>query len=123
MLSIHVFIYFKEYSYTEQSLTYPSEKLVETVGTSVNLLEVMKAEVAHLNTVEQYITTAIKNSVDFDWIRSTGCSLHHKRLVDGIVRGITRICIPWWCRRKNRLMTEAARHRVTKRKIKILAHQ
>jgi hypothetical protein len=66
MLSTNVFIYFKEYSDTEQSLTYPSEKMVETVGTSVTLLETMMAEVAHLNSVEQYITTAIKNSVDFD---------------------------------------------------------
>jgi hypothetical protein len=35
MLSAIVFIYFKEYSDTKQSLTYPSEKLVVTVGTSV----------------------------------------------------------------------------------------
>jgi hypothetical protein len=70
---------------------------VETVGTSVTLLETVMAEVAHLNSLEQHITAAIKNSVDFDWIRSTGCSLHHQRLVDGTVRGITRICISWWC--------------------------
>lgn len=31
----HVFIYFKDYSDTKQSLTYPSEKLVVTVSTSV----------------------------------------------------------------------------------------
>jgi hypothetical protein len=92
MLSTNVFIYFKEYSDTGQSLTYPYEKLVETVGTTVTLLETMMAEVAHLNSLEQRITTAIKNSVDFHWIRSTG-SLHHQRLVGGIVRGITRICI------------------------------
>jgi hypothetical protein len=90
MLSTNAFIYFKEYSDTEQSLTYPSEKLVETVGTSITLLETMMAEVAHFSSAEQHITTAIKNDVDFDWIRSTGCSLHH-----GIVRGITRISIPW----------------------------
>jgi hypothetical protein len=65
------------------SLTYPSEKLVETVGTSVTLLEKMMSEVAHWNSVEQHITAAIKNSVDFGWIKSTGCSLHHQRLVDG----------------------------------------
>jgi hypothetical protein len=55
---------FKEYSHTEQSLTYPSE-LVETVGTAVNLMECMMAEVAHLNSVGQHITAAIKNSIDF----------------------------------------------------------
>jgi hypothetical protein len=52
MLSTNVFIYFKEYGDTEQTLTYPSEKLVETVGTSVTLLETMMAEVFHLNSVE-----------------------------------------------------------------------
>jgi hypothetical protein len=35
LLSTNVFIYFKDYSNTEQSLTYPSEKMVENVGTSV----------------------------------------------------------------------------------------
>jgi hypothetical protein len=35
LLRTSVFIYFKKYSDTEQSLTYPSEKLVETVGAAV----------------------------------------------------------------------------------------
>jgi hypothetical protein len=78
MLSTNVFIYFKEYSDTEQSLTYPSEKLVETVGTSVTVLENMMPEVAHLDSVEQCITAAINNSIDFGWIKSTSCS-HHDR--------------------------------------------
>jgi hypothetical protein len=59
----------------QNSLTYPSEKLVETVGTSVNLMESMMAEVAHLDSQKQCLTAAIKNSIDFEWIRSTGCSL------------------------------------------------
>jgi hypothetical protein len=100
MLSTNAFIYFKEYNDTKQSLTYPSEKLVETVGTSVTLLENMMAEVAHLSSVEQRVTAAIKNCVDFDWIRSTGCSLHYQVLVDGIVSGVTKISIPWWCKQK-----------------------
>jgi hypothetical protein len=48
LLSASDFIYFREYSDREQSLTYP-EKLVETVGTSVTLLESMMADVANLN--------------------------------------------------------------------------
>jgi hypothetical protein len=77
-LSTSVFIYFKEYSDTEQFLTYPSGKLVETAGTSVTLLENMMPEVAHLNSVEQRITAAIKNSVDFEWIKSTSFSLNYQ---------------------------------------------
>jgi hypothetical protein len=49
----------------QKSLTYPSEKLMDTVGTAVTLMECMMAEVAHLNLVEQHITAAIKNSIDF----------------------------------------------------------
>jgi hypothetical protein len=66
LLPANVFIYFKECSDTEQSLTYPSEKLVETVGTAVTLMGCMMAEVAHLNSLEQHITAAIKNSTDFE---------------------------------------------------------
>jgi hypothetical protein len=123
MLSTNAFVYFKEYSDTKQSLTYPSEKLVETLGTCITLLENMMAEVAHLSSVEQRVTAAIKKSVDFDWIRSTGCSLHYQGLVDGIVSGVTRISIPWWRKRKNRSVIEAVRQRATKRKINILSHQ
>jgi hypothetical protein len=62
LLSSSVIIYFKKCGDTEQSLTYP-EKLVETVGTTVILMESVMAEVAHLSSVEQHITAAIKNSI------------------------------------------------------------
>jgi hypothetical protein len=78
LLSTNVFIYFKEYSDTERSLTYPSEKLVKTVGTAVTSMEPMMTEVAHLNSVEQHITAAIKNNTEFEWIKCTGCSLHQQ---------------------------------------------
>jgi hypothetical protein len=51
-------------------------------------------EVAHLNSVKQHITAAIKNSNDFEWIRCTGCSLHHQQIIDGIVRDLMRFYIP-----------------------------
>ncbi|PNF32279.1 hypothetical protein B7P43_G16945 [Cryptotermes secundus] len=64
LLSASVFIYFKECSDTEQSLTYPSEKLVETVGTAVTLMVSIMMETAHLNSVEHHITAAIKSTID-----------------------------------------------------------
>jgi hypothetical protein len=82
-LHMKCFQYFKEYSVTEQSLSYPSEKFKETVGSA---MESMVAEVAHLNSVEQHITAAIKNSTDFEWIRCTDCSLYHQQIIHGIVR-------------------------------------
>jgi hypothetical protein len=58
------------------------------------------AEMVHLNSVKQHITAAIKNSTDFEWIRYTLCSLHQQRIIAGIVRELTRIYVPWWCRRE-----------------------
>jgi hypothetical protein len=94
LLSTNVFIYFKEYSDTEQSLTYP--EMVETVGTTVTLVESMMAQVAHMNSVEQHITAAIKNSLDCEWM---------------------------WCKRANRLKSETVRQRATERKMQILPYQ
>lgn len=48
----------------------PSEKLVETDGTFLTLLETMITEMAHLYSVERYAAAAIKNSVAFDCFRS-----------------------------------------------------
>jgi hypothetical protein len=59
---------------------YQTEELVETVGATVTVLKGMILEVAHLETVEYCITDAIKESVNFEWIRLTGCSLHYQRL-------------------------------------------
>jgi hypothetical protein len=81
--SANVFICFKEYSGTEQSLTYLSEKLVEPVGTVVTLMKSMMAEVVHFSSVEQHITAAIKNSIDFfKRIRFTCYSLHQQQIVN-----------------------------------------
>jgi hypothetical protein len=63
--STSVFLFIKECSDAEQSLTYPSENWVEAVGSSVSLMDSMMIEVAHLNSVERHITAAIKNSIDF----------------------------------------------------------
>jgi len=122
MLSTNDFIYFKEYKDDEQSLTYPSERLVETVSSSVTVLEGMMAEAAHTYSVEEKTTAAIKNTVDFGWIQSSGCSLHHQEIVDGIAQGVTRISVPWWCKRRNRSLVEESRQRATRRKMKILSH-
>ena len=125
MLSTNAFIYFfvlqRQRVQNEQSLTYPSERLLETVSASVTVLDGMMAEVAHTYSVEEKITAAIKNTVDFGWIQS-GCSLHHQEIVDGIARCVTRISIPWWCKRKNRSLMEASRQRARRRKMKILSH-
>jgi len=56
------------------------------------------AKVAHMESFEEKMTVAIKETVDFGWIGSSSCSLHSQKIVDGIVRGVTRIAIPWWCK-------------------------
>jgi hypothetical protein len=81
------------------------------------------AKVAHMGSVEEKMTVAIKETADFGWIGSSGCSLHSQEIVDGIVRGVTRIAIQWWCKRTNRSLNEANRQRATKRKLTILPHK
>ena len=114
---------FKEHSSTVQSLTNLTEKLVDNVGTDVTLLEKVMSKVARLESVELYVTNAIKKGVDFDWIRSAGCSLHYQGKEEGIVSGVTRISIPWCCKQKNQLMNEDSRQKVIKMKFQILSHQ
>jgi hypothetical protein len=87
--------YFKEYNDIEQSLTYPCEKLMEAYDIAVTLVESVMAEVAHLNSVEQHITAAIKSTIDFEWIRCKACSVHQQGIVDGTVKHLARIYIPW----------------------------
>jgi len=84
MLSTSAFVYFKEYKDQEQSLPYPSERLVEIVSASVTVLDGMMAEVAQTHSVEEKIITAINNTIDFGWIWSSACLLHHQEIVDGI---------------------------------------
>ena len=118
---LNVYTGFKEHcNNTVQSLTYPTEKLVETVGTAVTVLENVMSMVAHLESVELYVTDAIKKGVGFDWIRSAGFSLHYQGIEDGIVTGVIRISFPWWCKQKNRMMNKASRQKVLKRKFQIL---
>ena len=87
---------FNQCSSRVHSVTCPTETLVVTVGTAVTILEVMISEVAHLDTVKCCITSVLKESVSFDWIRLTSCPLQHQRIEDEIVRSVTRTSIPWW---------------------------
>ena len=104
LLGTNAFIHFKEYKEDKQLLTYLSEKMVETVGASIYLLESKMAKVANMGSVEGKMTVAIKETVDFGCIGSSACSLHSQITVHDIVRGVTRIAIPWWCKRKTQVI-------------------
>jgi hypothetical protein len=60
-----------EYRDTEQSLAYPPERLMESVGTDVTPVESVMAYVAYLNSVEQNFTAAIKTALTS--LASPGC--------------------------------------------------
>jgi hypothetical protein len=45
--ALDIYAGFKEHSSTIQSLTYPTEKVVETVGTAVTGLQNVKSKVAY----------------------------------------------------------------------------
>jgi hypothetical protein len=120
---LDIYTGFKDHSSTVQSLTYPIEKLVETVATAVTVLENVMSVVAHFDSVEFYVTDAIKKGAGLNWIRSAGCSLNYQGIEDGIVRDVTRISIPWLCKKKNQLMNKATKQKVLKRKFQILSHK
>lgn len=69
--------------------------------------------------VDLCVTDAVKESVDFDWIRSAGRSLHCHGIENRIVRVATRISVPWFCKRKNQSLNEATGRKVIKRKLQI----
>ena len=123
LLATNNFIYFIEYEEDRQFLTYPAKKLVETVSASISLLESNMEKVAHLGSVEEMMRVTSKETFNFGWIGSSGCSLHSQKIVDSIVRGVTRIAIPWWCKQTNRSVSEAKRQRAVKRKLTILSHK
>jgi len=77
------------------------------LGTAVIVLKNLISMVAHLDSVELYVTVAIKKGVVFDRNRSSGCPLQYQGIEDGIVRGVIRISVPWWCQAKNRSMNKA----------------
>ena len=123
LVATSAFIYFREYEEDKQFLTYPSKKLVETVSASISQLESKMAKVAHMGSVEEKMTVASKKTFNVGWIGSSGCLLHSRKIVDVIVRDITRIAIPWWCKQTNRSVSEASMQRATKRKMTILSHK
>jgi len=63
---LNIYTGFKEHSSTVQYHRYPTEKLVETVGTAVTVLENVMSMVADLESAELYVTNAVKKGVDFD---------------------------------------------------------
>jgi hypothetical protein len=44
--------------------------------------------VAHIGSVEEMVTVAIQETVEFGWIGCSGCLLHRQNIVDGIVRDV-----------------------------------
>lgn len=94
----NVCVSFKECGGRVHSLSIPPERLVKTVGAAVTVLEGMMSEVAHLQMVQLCITDAIKERVNFDCIRLTGCSLHYQGIKVETVMSVIRISIPWKCK-------------------------
>jgi len=55
ILSTIAYIYFKEYKDDEQSLTYPSDRQVQIVISSVIVMEDMMADVAYTHSLKEKI--------------------------------------------------------------------
>jgi hypothetical protein len=72
-VSTNTFLHFRGHEEEEQSLTNPSERVVQTVSSSITLLDGAMRNVAHPDSLNEKITFSVKNMVDFEWIRSSGC--------------------------------------------------
>jgi len=72
LVSTNAFIYFREHEEKEQSLTHPSERVVQTVSSLITLLGGTMADVVHPDSLDEKITISIKKTVDFEWIWSSG---------------------------------------------------
>jgi len=60
----------------------------------MSLLVSKMPKVAHVGSVEEKMTVAIKETVDFGWIGSSGCMPHSQKIVDCVMRDTTRIANP-----------------------------
>jgi hypothetical protein len=98
LLATNALIYFKVYEENKQFLHYTCEKLVVTVGAFISLWAI----VLHMDSVEEKLTFAMKGKFYFGWIGMSGCSLQSQNKVDGKVRALTSILIPWCCKLTNR---------------------
>jgi len=66
----------------------------------------MILDVAHLGTVESHITDVIQEDVNCDFFH------HHQRIKDKVWRGVTRISVPWWWKRKNESLGEGHKEKL-----------
>jgi len=86
----------------EQPLTYPSEKLVQTVRFSVTVWDGMMTKVVHSIQLTRQSQLPSRTELIY-WITSSGYSLHNLELVNCIVRIFTGISIPWRCQAKKQV--------------------
>jgi len=62
LVSTSTFVDFREHDEEVQTLTHPSERVVQTVSSSITLLDGTMADVAHPDSFDEKITISIKNS-------------------------------------------------------------
>ena len=72
LVSTNAFMYFREHEEEELSLTHPYERVVQTVSSSITLLDGTMADVAQPDSLDEKITISV-NTADFEWIWSSGC--------------------------------------------------
>ncbi|KAJ8915349.1 hypothetical protein NQ315_008236 [Exocentrus adspersus] len=117
----NLFIAFKEWTDNENILMYPSENLVIAVGQAVTVLENFIQKHGGKPDLSKCSAIEIKNVVNFSWF---SCELHCNTIIEGVIKAVCRIGIPWWCKRQNRnIIQEKKDARATKRKIRKFKNQ
>lgn len=103
----NLFISFKEWSDVTEKLIYPAEHPVVTVGYAITLLEEFLEKNCTSSNLSQAIENHLNLNVNFSWI---SCIEHTNLIKNAIIRGIWKIGIPWWCKRKMREHREQKQH-------------
>ncbi|KAJ8913092.1 hypothetical protein NQ315_006594 [Exocentrus adspersus] len=117
----NLFIAFKEWTDNENRLMYPSENLVIAVGHAVTVLENFIQKHGGKPDLSKCSAIEIKNVVNFSWF---SCELHCNTIIEGVIKAVCPIGIPWWCKRQNRnIIQEKKDARATKRKIRKFKNQ
>jgi hypothetical protein len=94
----NLFITYKEWSEDHPRLTYPSENLVVAVGKAITLLESILPRLRGQPDVGKKAAEEIKDKLNASVLF---CDRHQEVFLPHLIKGVYRVGIPWWCKRKN----------------------
>lgn len=94
---------------------YPSTRLIELVHTGLGIAQNTLKVCPEMERISAKIISAMRSGIGSE-SRTVGCSAHHKDIKDGIILGVARYYITFWCKQKNQELRDDRRGRSRERK-------